>query len=285
MGDKIDKDNWRCSVCGCKYDETSRHCLESSSFGVNLCAKHYSQMSKKGKIIDKSRSRRHEPQVCDICGSCKHVSQIRKEGEYQGFLLCSKHYSQASTYGEILTRTVFDKNEIVIHDDWAEVMLYDVKHNVIGSTKIDIEDVEKVIMYKWSLNKARGYVYCGALKALTLHRYLVNYDIVDHKNRDRLDNRKSNLREASEGRNQRNANLSKNNTSGITGVQWRKDRCTWGAFMVYDGTTFRKGGFKDKRDAIVQRLLWEKEYFKEFAPQRHLFAEYGIIEEEADVDE
>ena len=36
------------------------------------------------------------------------------------------------------------------------------------------------------------------------------------------------------------------------------------------------GTFIDKKDAIKCRLKAEKLYFKEFAPQRHLFKEYGI---------
>jgi hypothetical protein len=32
-------------------------------------------------------------------------------------------------------------------------------------------------------------------------------------------------------------------------------------------------------EAIVARLLAEKKYFKEFAPQKHLYKEYGIEED------
>jgi len=42
--------------------------------------------------------------------------------------------------------------------------------------------------------------------------------ILDHKNRDRLDNRISNLREASRALNMHNAGLNKNNTSGHKGI-------------------------------------------------------------------
>lgn len=38
-----------------------------------------------------------------------------------------------------------------------------------------------------------------------------------------------------------------------------------------------KGSYKDKKDALVARLKAERELFGvEFAPQRHLFKEYGI---------
>ena len=39
------------------------------------------------------------------------------------------------------------------------------------------------------------------------------------------------------------------------------------------------GRFSDKEDAIKARLQAEAKYFKEFAPQRHLFKQYGILED------
>ena len=38
----------------------------------------------------------------------------------------------------------------------------------------------------------------------------------------------------------------------------------------------RLGEYEHIEDALIARLKAEKKYFKEFAPQRHLFAEYGI---------
>lgn len=37
--------------------------------------------------------------------------------------------------------------------------------------------------------------------------------------------------------------------------------------------------FVNKEDAIRARLRAERQYFGEFAPQRHLFEEYGIEDE------
>jgi len=36
------------------------------------------------------------------------------------------------------------------------------------------------------------------------------------------------------------------------------------------------GSYKNIENAIIARLKAEKNYFKEFAPQRHLFKEYKI---------
>lgn len=54
---------------------------------------------------------------------------------------CNKHYHQIKRYGHIKTRTRFDKNEIIINDNVAKILLYDNNCNVIDYTIIDAEDI------------------------------------------------------------------------------------------------------------------------------------------------
>lgn len=54
---------------------------------------------------------------------------------------CNKHYHQIKRYGNIKTRTRFDKNEIIINDNIAKILLYDNNCNVIDYTIIDAEDI------------------------------------------------------------------------------------------------------------------------------------------------
>lgn len=42
---------------------------------------------------------------------------------------CNKHYHQIKRYGHIKTRTRFDKNEIIINDNVAKILLYDNMYN------------------------------------------------------------------------------------------------------------------------------------------------------------
>lgn len=102
------------------------------------------------------------------------------------------------------------------------------------------------------------------------------YEEVDHLNRKKNDNRKSNLKPKSHLENMINVGLKKNSTSGITGVNWRSDNLTWRAVIRYDGKKYNLGCFVDKNDAIKARLSKEKELFGNEAPQRHLFKEFGI---------
>ena len=107
----------------------------------------------------------------------------------------------------------------------------------------------------------------------------------DHINRNTLDNRMSNLRPATFAENARNISISKNNSSGIIGVGWNKVMSKWHVRITVDYNSIELGFFANKTDAIIARLCAELKYYgKEFAPQRHLFEEYGIIYKEENAE-
>ena len=72
-----------------------------------------------------------------------------------------------------------------------------------------------------------------------------------------------------------NRTLRKNN-SGITGVRLDKRRNKWRASITLNQKFIWLGEYADKDDAIKARLLAEAKYFGDFAPQHHLFEQYGI---------
>ncbi len=145
----------------------------------------------------------------------------------------------------------------------------------------DLEDYDKIKDYCW-----RKYIqpdgHCSLRtrdritgKNIMMHG-LVFGKYCDHINRNTLDNRKKNLRQATYKENARNGSLAKNNTSGITGVTWNDRDGKWQARIGVDYKSVSLGYFLDKEDAIKARLKAEKEYFGEFAPQQHLFEQYKI---------
>ncbi len=72
-----------------------------------------------------------------------------------------------------------------------------------------------------------------------------------------------------------------NNISGVIGVGWHKRTSKWRARIKVNQQDYNLGSFENKNDAIVARLKAELKYYgAEFAPQRHLFEEYGIKMEE-----
>lgn len=162
------------------------------------------------------------------------------------------------------------------YEDYIEI--YDKNNNLLCF--IDSDDYDKIKDIYWNL-KGR-YVRGYANKTLiTLHDFIMNhkYDnktVVDHIDGNRKNCRKNNLRICTQQQNAFNSKISKNNTTGIIGVYWRKDTNVWTSKLMFNRKNINLGSFDNLDDAIVARLRAEKEYFGEFAPQRDLFEKYGI---------
>lgn len=85
-------------------------------------------------------------------------------------------------------------------------------------------------------------------------------DEVDHINGDPSNNRPSNLRSADRTEQMKNRARPVNNTSGIVGVSWHKQRRLWVAHVSIDGRAVTLGTFTRKRDAIRARRAAERKY-------------------------
>lgn len=79
---------------------------------------------------------------------------------------------------------------------------------------------------------------------------------LDHINRDRDDNRISNLRVAPGSLNNYNSGISRNNTSGVKGVSYNKGAGKWEAGAGSRPRIYL-GIFSSKEDAIKARKAWE----------------------------
>jgi AP2 domain/HNH endonuclease len=100
---------------------------------------------------------------------------------------------------------------------------------------IDPEDLKKYFFYTASLQRGYVYITTSHRRVELLHRLIVNPPEsfeVDHINRNRLDNRKVNLRLATKSQNAMNKDRLANNTSGYKGVSWHKKSQKWRATMT-----------------------------------------------------
>lgn len=145
----------------------------------------------------------------------------------------------------------------------------------------DLEDYNKIKNYCWNEHvKTNGYhvleAYDANTKQVVPMMHVLGLKQHDHKNRNPLDNRKENLRPATQHENVMNKGMQKNNTSGVTGVGWVKKIQKWRARIKYNDKEIYLGVFDCKEDAIKARFKAEKEYFGEFAPQQHLYKQYNI---------
>jgi len=171
---------------------------------------------------------------------------------------------------QIKKRTVRDPNEIVLKENYAEIILYNIKCEEVGRAKIDFEDIDKAKKYKWCINKCsrNKYVFTQLPKSkkhLYLHKHLIkhtkHFDI-DHKNGNGLDNRRSNLRIVSRQHNLFNCRVRKNNTSGITGVYWDKSHKKWYARISFNGKVVTLGWHKEKEEAIKLRNKGKEKFHR-----------------------
>ena len=155
----------------------------------------------------------------------------------------------------------------------------------------DLEDYDKIKDFYWE--NTNGYALARIYKSdnykcIYMHQLIMGVrsnEIVDHIDRNRLNNMKNNLRITDNFGNSMNSSIAKNNTSGFIGVTRDNRRNKWIAQIGINYKTKFLGYFIDKEDAIRARLKAEKEYFGEFAPQKHLFEQYGINVIEVDDNE
>lgn len=144
---------------------------------------------------------------------------------------------------------------------------------------IDSSDLEKCKQYKWSTD-SNGYPRTNTknlreylfIHQLISNSYTNNKIIVDHKNLDKLDNRKENLRICSASQNNMNKKIQMNNTSGIRGISWHKIHNKWQSSISINGKTIYLGIFSNISDAIKFRQEAETKYFGEYKYNKDLDA-------------
>lgn len=134
---------------------------------------------------------------------------------------------------------------------------------------VDLADAPLVAGHRWCQH-THGYAVraIGGRKAkymLRMHRLLVGLSRddareVDHKDRNPLNNRRSNLRIATHAQNQQNMPGRVNATSRHRGVCFNARRGKWEAWGKVDGRSKLLGRFDREDDAHVTRLAWQREY-------------------------
>ena len=95
-----------------------------------------------------------------------------------------------------------------------------------------------------------------------LHTYGVWPSLdIDHINRNRSDNRNSNLREVTHKQNHQNRSKPSNNTSGHPGVVWHKRISKWQVKIKHSYKYIHIGYFTTIEEAISARKAAEKLYW------------------------
>lgn len=148
------------------------------------------------------------------------------------------------------------------------------------NTLIDEADWSAMSQRKWGATRSgNGAPYAGrqvyvsggkgGRRTLYMHREITRAPrgmLVDHRNCDTLDNRRSNLRLATKAGNAANARKPRTGkTSQFKGVSWSKARNKWVAHIRKDGKGAHLGHFDSEAEAAVAYNRAASEAFGEFA--------------------
>ena len=162
-------------------------------------------------------------------------------------------------------------NKIIIDGDVALILLHG--GNI---TTIDVEDVDRVKGYTWHFdrtkNEASAYLSQKPQRKICLARLILfgeehntNEKFVDHKDHNRLNNRKkSNLRPATNQQNNFNT-IPRKITSQYKGVYWHKRDKKWVARITTNRKHFHLGYFEKEIEAAKAYDKVAKELHGEFA--------------------
>jgi hypothetical protein len=135
---------------------------------------------------------------------------------------------------------------------------------------VDDEDYDWLNQWKWCVN---SYAYRkvqknNIIKNIFMHRLILkcpDNKMCDHKDLNKLNNQKSNLRFATVSQNNANRAPYKIHTSIYKGVSWDKENKKWVVQSNKNNRTFKIGRFDNEIDAAKAYDKKAKELFGEFA--------------------
>lgn len=135
-------------------------------------------------------------------------------------------------------------------------------------------DYKYLMQWKWHFDghyARRSFRRGGRKTNLRMHRVVASQMMlsrtkdVDHRNKNKLDYRRRNLRSATEQQQVGNQSLRSTNTSGYRGVVWDKERSKWRAQIKVKGKYELIDRFKSKREAARAYNKRALEVFGKFA--------------------
>jgi hypothetical protein len=155
------------------------------------------------------------------------------------------------------------------------IPLYRKDGTIVAYARVDTRWYEYLMQWTWRFNcgyARRSQRIDGRRIVIHMSREVVGlaHDDAreaDHINRNRLDNRESNLRIADRRRghreNMQNVGISPRNSSGHRGVSLRRfssGACRWRAYAKLDGRQYHLGFFDTRKEADRVVSAWRAEH-------------------------
>ena len=141
---------------------------------------------------------------------------------------------------------------------------------------VDAADYDHLMRWKWCAQRDGNTVYArrtiwvrdGNVRAVLMHREIMGAKRgvkIDHKDRDGLNNRRSNLRECTQSQNQMNSKPREGSASKYMGVTWHAKRSRWQAQIKTGGANKYLGLFDQEDAAAMAYDAAARLHFGEFA--------------------
>ena len=138
--------------------------------------------------------------------------------------------------------------------------------------QVDDADYDWLNQWKWyylsSGYAARDIIVNHKKTCILMHVAIsreMGFSSPDHKNRNRLDNRRENLRPASRAQQRQNTGLRSDNISGYKGVSWKASRKRWTADITVAGKHIYLKSCRTPEEAAKHYDVAALKYFGEFA--------------------
>ena len=219
--------------------------------------------------------------------------KVNKSGRVYDMWLCEctcEKHTRKIVYGDNLvsgkSTSCGCKAKETRHQNNLERNTYEEKDDYyIGHTQkgepfyFDKEDYDLIKKYVWYVGKD-GYVVThnpnyyknqkDESKLIRMHRLVLNLDDitlkVDHRDRKRNNNRKSNLRIATDLQNMQNQSKQRDSKySKYKGVCYHKDKKFWVDYINVNGKRKHLGCFQTEEEAAQEYIKAAQKYFGEFA--------------------
>ncbi len=218
------------------------------------------------------RSSSYEGQGCE---DCEH--SVPAGGSIVATLIC-RHKADAD-----LPWQVVEPNGACINFERScELVPVDIESALAEGAKlipltqdkfaiVDAEDYGRLSQHKWHVLKRARTEYAGGYrngKYNKMHRVLLNAPaglVVDHRDGNGLNNRKSNLRLCTHQENIYNQRPRLGAKSRFRGVCWHKAKNKYIALIQKEGKRYSLGLFHDEIEAAVVYDIKAMELFGEFA--------------------
>jgi hypothetical protein len=156
-----------------------------------------------------------------------------------------------------------NKSPIKYNNDGECIIEIFSKKIKICEVIVDEELYYDLLKIKWRYNKN----YLFNKKYGQLHRYILNYKgdgIVDHIDRNPLNNKKNNLRICTKQQNNMNKSSKKNSLSKYVGVSYNKRNNKWVAYIKINNKQTQLGSFETELEAAAKRDEATKLHYKEY---------------------